>query len=87
MTIPKPNGDVLRKIEQVKDDCSREFSQRNFASAYYIDEQTKEFLAELEKNHESVVFTERGAKASFFALRQYFETTQARKWGNNTGSH
>ncbi|ENV4943843.1 KilA-N domain-containing protein [Escherichia coli] len=60
MTIPKPNGDVLRKIEQVKDDCSREFSQRNFASAYYIDEQTKEFLAELEKNHESVVFTERG---------------------------
>ncbi|EFJ9879200.1 hypothetical protein BHK23_002812 [Escherichia coli] len=66
MTIPKPNGDVLRKIEQVKDDCSREFSQRNFASAYYIDEQTKEFLAELEKNHESVVFTERGAQASFF---------------------
>lgn len=41
MTIPKPNGDVLRKIEQVKDDCSREFSQRNFASAYYIDEQGK----------------------------------------------
>lgn len=41
MTIPKPNGDVLRKIEQVKDDCSREFSQRNFASADYIDEQGK----------------------------------------------
>ena len=56
----KRHGDVLRKIEQVKADCSREFSQRNFASAYYIDEQTKEFLAELEKNHESVVFTERG---------------------------
>ncbi|MGT8070675.1 Rha family transcriptional regulator [Escherichia coli] len=41
MTIPKPNGDVLRKIEQVKADCSREFSQRNFASADYIDEQGK----------------------------------------------
>nr|DAE94698.1 MAG TPA: hypothetical protein [Caudoviricetes sp.] len=22
-----------------------------------------------------------------FALRQHRETTQARKWGNNTGSH
>ncbi|EZE33007.1 Rha family transcriptional regulator, partial [Escherichia coli O111:NM str. 2009C-4006] len=35
------HGDVLRKIEQVKADCSREFSQRNFASADYIDEQGK----------------------------------------------
>jgi len=37
----KRHGDVLRKIEQVKADCSREFSQRNFASADYIDEQGK----------------------------------------------
>ncbi|OSK75869.1 putative phage regulatory protein, Rha family [Escherichia coli H001] len=37
----KRYGDVLRKIEQVKADCSREFSQRNFASADYIDEQGK----------------------------------------------
>ncbi|EPT7569596.1 Rha family transcriptional regulator [Escherichia coli] len=37
----KRQGDVLRKIEQVKADCSREFSQRNFASADYIDEQGK----------------------------------------------
>ncbi|EDE1923119.1 Rha family transcriptional regulator, partial [Salmonella enterica subsp. diarizonae] len=35
------HGDVLRKIEQVKADCSNEFSQRNFASADYIDEQGK----------------------------------------------
>lgn len=28
---------------------------------YLRNKQTKEFLAELEKNHESVVFTERGA--------------------------
>lgn len=34
----KRHGDVLRKIEQVKADCSSEFSQRNFASADYIDE-------------------------------------------------
>ncbi len=33
---------------------------------YLRNKQTKEFLAELEKNHESVVFTERGAQASFF---------------------
>lgn len=37
----KRHGDVLRKIEQVKADCSNEFSQRNFASADYIDEQGK----------------------------------------------
>ena len=37
----KRHGDVLRKIEQVKSDCSNEFSQRNFASADYIDEQGK----------------------------------------------
>ncbi|EDC3202167.1 Rha family transcriptional regulator [Salmonella enterica] len=37
----KRHGDVLRKIEQVKADCSSEFSQRNFASADYIDEQGK----------------------------------------------
>ena len=37
----KRHCDVLRKIEQVKADCSREFSQRNFASADYIDEQGK----------------------------------------------
>ncbi|MEQ9910996.1 Rha family transcriptional regulator [Pectobacterium polaris] len=37
----KRHGDVLRKIEQVKSDCSTEFSQRNFASADYIDEQGK----------------------------------------------
>lgn len=37
----KRHGDVLRKIEQVKADCSGEFSQRNFASADYIDEQGK----------------------------------------------
>ncbi|HGW3767792.1 TPA: Rha family transcriptional regulator [Enterobacter cloacae] len=37
----KRHGDVLRKIEQVKADCSSEFSQRNFASANYIDEQGK----------------------------------------------
>lgn len=54
---------------------------------YLRNKQTKEFSAELEKNHESVVFTERGAQASFFALRQHRETTQASKWGNNTGSH
>lgn len=81
MTIPKPNGDVLRKIEQVKDDCSREFSQRNFASVYYIDEQTKEFLAELEKNHESVVFTERGAQASFFCITAVLRNNPSQKVG------
>ena len=32
----KRHGDVLRKIEQVKSDCSSEFGQRNFASADYI---------------------------------------------------
>lgn len=37
----KRHGDVLRKIDQVKADCSSEFSQRNFASADYIDEQGK----------------------------------------------
>lgn len=37
----KRHGDVLRKIERVKADCSSEFSQRNFASADYIDEQGK----------------------------------------------
>ncbi|EMX4200696.1 Rha family transcriptional regulator [Escherichia coli] len=37
----KRHSDVLRKIEQVKAECSREFSQRNFASADYIDEQGK----------------------------------------------
>ncbi|EGI5843136.1 Rha family transcriptional regulator [Salmonella enterica subsp. enterica serovar Weltevreden] len=37
----KRHGDVLRKIEQVKADCSNEFSRRNFASADYIDEQGK----------------------------------------------
>lgn len=37
----KRHGDVLRKIEQVKADCSNEFSQRNFASADYIDDQGK----------------------------------------------
>ncbi|MFG0782420.1 Rha family transcriptional regulator [Raoultella sp. TYF_8] len=37
----KRHGDVLRKIEQVKADCSADFSQRNFASAEYIDEQGK----------------------------------------------
>lgn len=37
----KRHGDVLRKIEQVKADCSEDFSQRNFASAEYIDEQGK----------------------------------------------
>lgn len=37
----KRHGDVLRKIEQVKSDCSSEFGQRNFASADYIDEQGK----------------------------------------------
>lgn len=37
----KRHGDVLRKIEQVKADCSSEFSQRNFASADYIDAQGK----------------------------------------------
>ena len=37
----KRHGDVLRKIEQVKADCSADFSQRNFASADYIDEQGK----------------------------------------------
>ena len=37
----KRHGDVLRKIERVKADCSPEFSQRNFASADYIDEQGK----------------------------------------------
>ena len=37
----KRHGDVLRKIDQVKADCSADFSQRNFASADYIDEQGK----------------------------------------------
>lgn len=37
----KRHGDVLRKIEQVKADCSADFSQRNFASADYVDEQGK----------------------------------------------
>lgn len=37
----KRHGDVLRKIDQVKSDCSLDFSQRNFASAEYIDEQGK----------------------------------------------
>lgn len=37
----KRHGDALRKIDQVKADCSSEFSQRNFASADYIDEQGK----------------------------------------------
>lgn len=37
----KRHGDVLRKIEQVKKDCSMDFSQRNFASAEYLDEQGK----------------------------------------------
>lgn len=37
----KRHGDVLRKIEKVKADCSSEFSQRNFAPADYIDEQGK----------------------------------------------
>ncbi|MBS6076094.1 MAG: Rha family transcriptional regulator [Citrobacter freundii] len=37
----KRHADVLRKIEKVKSDCSIEFSQRNFASADYIDEQGK----------------------------------------------
>lgn len=64
-----------------KDDCSREFSQRNFASAYYIDEQTKEFLAELEKNHESVVFTERGAQASFFCITAVLRNNPSQKVG------
>lgn len=37
----KRHSDVLRKIEQVKAHCSPDFSQRNFASADYIDEQSK----------------------------------------------
>lgn len=37
----KRHGDVLRKIDQVMADCSQDFSQRNFASADYIDEQGK----------------------------------------------
>lgn len=37
----KRHSDVLRKIDQVIADCSSGFSQRNFASADYIDEQGK----------------------------------------------
>lgn len=37
----KRHGDVLRKIDQVRKDCSDDFSERNFASAEYIDEQGK----------------------------------------------
>lgn len=35
----KRHGDVIRKIESI--DCYGDFSQRNFASAEYIDEQGK----------------------------------------------
>ena len=37
----KRHGDVIRKIKGLLNDCSHDFSQRNFASAEYIDEQGK----------------------------------------------
>jgi Rha family phage regulatory protein len=37
----KRHADVLRKIDQAKADCSRNFSERNFAPADYIDDQGK----------------------------------------------